>query len=81
MRPTHFKELYIGDSGGPRHNRGTAWPPEQVDSELSRLQHLYERYSGQPPSVHPVLCAAWLHHRFVQIHPVADGNRRVGVPL
>ena len=56
-------------------------PPEQVDSELSRLQHFYAEYSNQGQSVHPVLCAAWLHHRFVQIHPFADGNGRVARAL
>ena len=30
---------------------------------------------------HPVLTAAWLHHRFVQIHPFADGNGRTGRAL
>jgi len=27
--------------------------------------------------VSPVVEAAWLHHRFVQIHPFQDGNGRV----
>ncbi len=56
-------------------------PPEQVDSELDRMQQLYAQYSSQPHSFHPVLCAAWLHHRFVQIHPFADGNGRVARAL
>ena len=56
-------------------------PPEQVDSELERLQHLYAGYGGQTLFIHPVLCAAWLHHRFVAIHPFADGNGRVGRAL
>ncbi|MCY3657588.1 MAG: Fic family protein [Caldilineaceae bacterium] len=29
-------------------------------------------------TAHPVPIAAWLHHRFVQIHPFADGNGRTG---
>ena len=56
-------------------------PPEQVDSELDRLQFLYKEYSGRRPAVHPVLCAAWLHHCFVQVHPFADGNGRVARAL
>ncbi len=56
-------------------------PPEQVDSELARLLHLYEIYNRQTTSCHPALCAAWLHHRFVQIHPFADGNGRVARAL
>lgn len=56
-------------------------PPEQVDSEIARLRNLYELYSSQPQQIHPVLCAAWLHHRFVHIHPFADGNGRVARAL
>ena len=55
-------------------------PPEQVDSEMARLNNLYEVYDERE-DIHPVLCAAWLHHRFVQIHPFADGNGRVARAL
>ncbi|CAN5427373.1 hypothetical protein BH09SUM1_BH09SUM1_04180 [soil metagenome] len=50
-------------------------PPEQVDSEMDRLLDLHRRHtdSGVPPDVE----AAWMHHRFVQIHPFQDGNGRV----
>ncbi|MCY3543021.1 MAG: Fic family protein [Chloroflexi bacterium] len=51
-------------------------PPEQVESELDSLMSMYERYDKQ--GCHPLLIAAWLHHRFTQIHPFADGNGRVG---
>lgn len=50
-------------------------PPEQVDSEIANLLQMYGVYQT---SVHPILCTAWLHHRFVQIHPFADGNGRTG---
>ena len=49
-------------------------PPEQVESEMDQLLSLYERYSQE---AHPLLVAAWLHHRFTQIHPFQDGNGRV----
>lgn len=50
-------------------------PPEQVESEFENLLRLYESYDdGQR---HPLAVAAWLHHRFSQIHPFADGNGRV----
>ena len=32
---------------------------------------------AQPGVYRPPLVAAWLHHRFAQIHPFQDGNGRV----
>ena len=51
-------------------------PPEQVESELDKLLSMYETYDTE--GCHPILLAAWLHHRFAQIHPFSDGNGRVG---
>ena len=51
-------------------------PPEQVESELDNLLSMYEGYDKE--GCHPLLLAVWLHHRFTQIHPFADGNGRVG---
>ena len=51
-------------------------PPEQVESELDTLLELYDAYDSA--DCHPLLLAAWLHHRFEQIHPFQDGNGRVG---
>lgn len=50
-------------------------PPEQVASEMDRLIELHHAHnrSGIAPEVE----AAWLHHRFSQIHPFQDGNGRV----
>jgi len=50
-------------------------PPEHVASEMDRLIELHEKHeeAGVPVEVE----AAWLHHRFTQIHPFADGNGRV----
>ncbi|HSK01027.1 MAG TPA: Fic family protein [Kofleriaceae bacterium] len=50
-------------------------PPEHVDSEIDNLCTWYEGLEIQ--NLHPLIKAAWLHHRFVQIHPFADGNGRV----
>jgi fido (protein-threonine AMPylation protein) len=54
-------------------------PPEQVDSEMERLLSLHEEHEkkGVPVEVE----AAWLHHRFTQIHPYQDGNGRVARAL
>ena len=51
-------------------------PPEHVESELENLFDFYEVYERE--DCHPLLLAAWLHHRFSQIHPFEDGNGRVG---
>jgi hypothetical protein len=54
-------------------------PPEQVETEMERLVQLHQEHSsaGVPVEVE----AAWLHHRFVQIHPYQDGNGRVARAL
>lgn len=48
-------------------------PPEHVSAQMDRLMELYRETANQ----HPVVRAAWLHHRFVRIHPFEDGNGRV----
>ncbi|MCY4360652.1 MAG: Fic family protein [Gammaproteobacteria bacterium] len=62
----------------PRRPDGTIHeycPPEHVQSEMDRFFDLYDNIRRQnlPTEVE----AAWLHHRFVAIHPFQDGNGRV----
>jgi Fic family protein len=52
-------------------------PPEQVQPQVERLVQLYDA----PTEAHPVVRAAWLHHRFICIHPFEDGNGRVARAL
>lgn len=54
-------------------------PPEQAASEMDRLVEMHQGHlqEGVPPEVE----AAWLHHRFTQIHPFQDGNGRVARAL
>ena len=54
-------------------------PPEQVTVEMERLIKFYRRYARE--RVAPEVLAAWLHHRFTQIHPFQDGNGRVARAL
>jgi fido (protein-threonine AMPylation protein) len=55
-------------------------PPAQVASEIDRLVAIWGEID-RDRSVHAIVKAAWLHHRFVQIHPFADGNGRVARAL
>jgi Fic family protein len=54
-------------------------PPEQVYSEMERLVGMH--HSHLEDKVPPDVEAAWLHHRFIQIHPFQDGNGRVARAL
>jgi Fic family protein len=50
-------------------------PWEHTASEMDELVRMHAAHVAQhvPPEVE----AAWLHHRFSQIHPFSDGNGRV----
>ena len=50
-------------------------PPEHVAAEMDQLVAMHLRH--QEAGIAPEIEAAWLHHRFTQIHPFADGNGRV----
>ncbi len=54
-------------------------PPEQVASEMDTLVEIYQEHISL--NVPPEIEAAWLHHRFTQIHPFQDGNGRVARAL
>ena len=50
-------------------------PPEQVPGEMENLLRMHKEHIRQ--EVPPEIEAAWLHHRFTEIHPFQDGNGRV----
>lgn len=50
-------------------------PPEHVQSEMDNLIAWHTQHLGS--SVPVEIEAAWLHHRFTQIHPFQDGNGRI----
>ena len=52
-------------------------PPEHVAAEMDRMLLLHAGHHDVAPEVE----AAWLHHRFTQIHPFQDGNGRVARAL
>jgi Fic family protein len=76
------KGKYKERPNDPKRSDGTIHqycPPEQIDSQMERLlaRHGEHQKSGVPIEVE----AAWLHHRFAQIHPYQDGNGRVARAL
>lgn len=52
-------------------------PPIHVPSEMENLLRWHDEYQED----NSVIVAAWLHHRFTQIHPYQDGNGRVARAL
>jgi Fic family protein len=54
-------------------------PPEHTPMEMDRLVAMHLNHVGA--KVPPEIEAAWLHHRFTQIHPFQDGNGRVARAL
>lgn len=54
-------------------------PPEHVASEMDELLRMHNEHFSRGVAVE--VEAAWLHHRFTQIHPFADGNGRVARAL
>ena len=50
-------------------------PPEHVAAEMDLLISFYNK--NVEDKVSPEVLAAWLHHRFTQIHPFQDGNGRI----
>lgn len=66
----------------PRREDGSVHeycPPEHVASEMDRLIEMHTAHEAL--GVAPDVSAAWLHHRFTQIHPFQDGNGRVARSL
>ena len=69
-------------SNNPRRPNGEIYeycPPVLVNEEMETLLNCYsEMTTARVPAV---IRAAWLHHRFTQIHPFQDGNGRVARAL
>jgi len=54
-------------------------PPEHVQDEMDAL--LAWHHDHLQAGIRPEVEAAWIHHRFTQIHPFQDGNGRVARAL
>jgi fido (protein-threonine AMPylation protein) len=76
------KGKYKERPNNPKRADGTMHeycPPEHVDSQMERLLTMHEQHTKA--SVPIEVEAAWVHHRFTQIHPYQDGNGRVARAL
>lgn len=54
-------------------------PFEHVQSEMDKLIEMHSEHSTA--QIPPEIEAAWLHHRFTEIHPFQDGNGRIARAL
>jgi Fic family protein len=69
-------------ANNPRRPDGKVFeycPPVLVNEEMETLLRVYNEMTAA--AVPAVIRAAWLHHRFTQIHPFQDGNGRVARAL
>ncbi len=57
--------------------RGSKWTPPPAFEVEDRLRDLLKWYTKNTKKFHPFELAGVIHHRFLQIHPFADGNGRV----
>jgi Fic family protein len=75
------KGEYKSLPNNPRRHDGVVHeycPPEFTKEEMETLVTLYR---AAEKIYSPEIKAAWLHHRFTQIHPFQDGNGRVARAL
>lgn len=71
-----LKGAYKQHPNNPRREDGTVYeycPPSQVAPEMESLVKGWL----EDEELQPEVLAAWVHHRFTQIHPFQDGNGRV----
>jgi Fic family protein len=81
IQVTLEKGKYKKHPNNPRRPDGQEhWycPPELTQSEMQNLVSWYKESENTYP---PEVRAAWLHHRFTQVHPFQDGNGRVARAL
>lgn len=81
VRVPLLKGEYKTSPNNPRRPDGIIHnycPPELVKEEMERMVQLFR----EAESLHtPEVKAAWLHHKFTEIHPFQDGNGRVARAL
>jgi len=81
IRVSLLKGEYKSQPNNPKRPNGDVHcycPPELTQEEMSNLIAMYRESEDK---FAPEVKAAWLHHRFTQIHPFQDGNGRVARAL
>ena len=76
------KGAYKKWSNNPRRPDGFIHeycPPEEVAKQMEALVEMHAQHEAS--NVPTEISAAWLHHRFNQIHPFQGGNGRVALAL
>ncbi|MDA0206172.1 MAG: Fic family protein [Acidobacteria bacterium] len=71
-----LKGAYKRQPNNPRRPDGATHeycPPFHIETEMDNLLAWLSSYDGEDP----IIVAAWLHHRFTQIHPYQDGKGRL----
>ena len=58
--------------------RGTNWLPPKPEKVPKEMGSLLSWYSKNKKVLHPLILAAYFHSAFETIHPLVDGNGRVG---
>lgn len=79
-RTTLLRGEWKRQDNNPTRSDGTVFvycPSQQVPGQMEELIRLHQGQQALAPEVR----AAWLHHRFTQIHPFQDGNGRVARAL
>lgn len=79
LRKGEYKQLPNSPTLPGGKGRHEYCPPLRVPSEMEKLINILNKYTAQ--NIAPEVLAAWLHHRFTQIHPFQDGNGRVARSL
>ncbi|MBS3061059.1 MAG: Fic family protein [Candidatus Diapherotrites archaeon] len=81
LHQRYFQETkpYIAGQYKTRQNRikGSEFdvtPPHEVPEQMKQLIQEYHRLKKE---LHPLELAAWVHWKFVSIHPFQDGNGRI----
>ena len=72
---------YKTEPNNPTRQNGTVHEYAPVDQVASQMDFMVDMFNSSVADAHPIVASAWLHHRFVQIHPFQDGNGRVARAL